>query len=295
MRAHPWVAMIYSLIPSMAIFGAVTRLTPWLVPALDLLVPKKMKEEVEGHARNTIQFVDRRLSTPSDKPDFINFILRDTKAGPSSMLENREIYATSAAIIVAGSETSATTLAGTIYLLLKHPDKLAKLIEEIRTGFNSEKDITSQAVAENRYLRAVLDEAQRIYPAVPKHNERVAPAEGCVVDGKFIPPGTLIGVTPYAAYRSERNFKDATSFVPERWLGDERYANDDRNVYWPFGHGPLNCMGINIAHMELRTILSRLIWNFDMELVPATGDWLDQTGFIVWHRHPLMVRLTKRQ
>jgi cytochrome P450 len=278
----------------MAIFGAVTRVAPWLLPAIDLIMPQRMKEEVEGHARNTIQSVDKRLSTPSHKPDFISYILRETKAGPSSMLENREIYATTAAIIIAGSETSATTLAGAVYLLLRHPDKLTKLMKEIRDGFDSETDITPQSVAKKQYLQAVLDETQRLYPAVPKHNERVVSAGGCMIDGKFIPPGILVGVTPYAAYHSERNFKDAKSFVPERWLGDEIYANDDREVYWPFGYGPMSCIGVNMAHMELRTILSRLIWNFDMELLPETGDWMDQTSFIVWHRHPLMVRLTKR-
>jgi cytochrome P450 len=295
MRAHPWVSMIYSLMPSMAIFGAMNRIAPWLIPALGLLVGKEMKEQVDGHVRNTIRFVDRRLATPNHKPDFVNYILRETKSGPSSMLENREIYSTSAAMIIAGSETSATALAGAVYLLLCNPDKLAILTEEIRHGFDSETDINSRTVAEKKYLRAVLDEVQRVYPAVPRHNERVIPEGGCVVDGKFVPPGSLIGVTPYAAYRSERNFRDAKSFVPERWLGDERYANDDREVFWPFGYGPLNCIGMNMAHMEMRMILSRLIWNFDIELLPETGHWLDQQASIIWHRRPLMVRLTKRE
>ncbi|KAI0137156.1 isotrichodermin C-15 hydroxylase [Xylariales sp. AK1849] len=277
MRAHPWVGMIYSLMPSMAIFGA------------------KIKEEVDGHVRSTIEFVDKRLGTPSHKPNFINYILRDTKAGPSSMLENREIYSTSASIVIAGSETRATSLAGTVYLLLKNPDKLTKLRDEIRNGSISEADINPRAVAEKKYLRAVLDEVQRVYPAVPNYAHRLVPEGGCVVDGKFIPPNTLIGVTPYAAYRSERNFTDAKSFVPERWLGHERYNGDDREAYWPFGFGPLNCIGMNMAHLEMRIILSKLIWNFDLELLPESGDWLDQEAIIIWHRRPLMVKLTKRR
>lgn len=295
MRAHPWVAMIYALMDSMAIFGAIMAIAPWLAPALNLLMPKKIKEEVDAHVHTTISFVDRRLTTQSSKPDFISYILRETKAGPSSMLENREIYATSASVVIAGSETSATSLSGAVYLLLKNPDKLAKLADEIRGRFPSEADINPRSTAELKYLRAVLDEVQRVYPAVPKHGERLVPEGGCVVDGKFIPPGIIVGITPYAAYHSESNFRDAGHFVPERWLGDEKYADDDRDMFWPFGFGPYNCMGTNMAQMEMRTILSRLVWNFDMELLPESDDWMDQKATIIWHRRPLMVRLRKRE
>ena len=56
-------------------------------------------------------------------------------------------------------------------------------------------------------------------------------------------PQTAVYVSQHATYHSERNFKDADSFVPERWLGDERYKDDNRIAVNPFSFGPRNCLG----------------------------------------------------
>ena len=55
-------------------------------------------------------------------------------------------------------------------------------------------------------------------------------------------------------------------FRPERWLGDEKYSNDNLNASLPFGTGPRVCIGRNLAGLEMRLILSHLLWSFDIEL-----------------------------
>lgn len=47
----------------------------------------------------------------------------------------------------------------------------------------------------------------------------------------------------YAAYRSQRNFKDPDAYIPDRWLGDPRFATDQRDVFHPFSFGHRNCIG----------------------------------------------------
>lgn len=56
-------------------------------------------------------------------------------------------------------------------------------------------------------------------------------------------PQTTVGVPHFAAYRSSYNFSRPTEFVPERWLGDEAFLNDKKDVFQPFNFGPRNCVG----------------------------------------------------
>jgi len=54
---------------------------------------------------------------------------------------------------------------------------------------------------------------------------------------------TAVYMSQHAAYHSTRNFAEPDSFIPERWLGDERFADDERAGFQPFSFGPRNCLG----------------------------------------------------
>ena len=54
---------------------------------------------------------------------------------------------------------------------------------------------------------------------------------------------TIVSVTQWAAYRSPDNFTLPNEFIPERWLGDPRFENDDKSALQPFHVGPRNCLG----------------------------------------------------
>ena len=90
-------------------------------------------------------------------------------------------------MIVAGSETTATLLSGATYLLLKHPEVLKKLTEEVRSTFKSEEEITLLSVNNLEYMLACLNETMRVYPPVPIGMPRVSPKGGAKVAGNFIP------------------------------------------------------------------------------------------------------------
>ena len=90
-------------------------------------------------------------------------------------------------------------------------------------------------------------------------------------------------------------------FAPERWLPaahplyDARYASDNRAGFRPFSSGPRDCVGKNLANGEMRLILARLLWNFDIELVEGQEDWAaKQRVFDVYEKGPLLVRLRRR-
>ena len=213
-----------------------------------------------------------------------------------------ELRENAAAIIFAGSETSATSLAGTIYYLLMNPTKMQTLVTHVRAAFASEQDITMQHVRERLpYQLAVINESLRLYPPAPIafSLNRVVPHEGASIAGNFVPGRTVVAVAPWAAFRSSRNFADPTAFVPERWLkGDEcpeRYRDDKRKVVQPFGAGPRGCIGKALAYAEMGLILARILWSFDLELCEEGKAWgPEKTNkvFLIWKHEPLMVRFT---
>lgn len=54
-------------------------------------------------------------------------------------------------------------------------------------------------------------------------------------------------------------------------------------------------MGKNLAYHEMRLIFAKLLWNFDIELCPESDNWTDQRIFILWEKHPLMVKFKPRK
>jgi cytochrome P450 len=99
------------------------------------------------------------------------------------------LQANSSSILIAGSETTATMLSGVTYLLLSNPDAMKKCVEEVRTSFKSEAEITLMSVNCLTYMLACLNEALRSYPPVPFGMPRQVPSGGAAVAGEFIPEG----------------------------------------------------------------------------------------------------------
>ena len=96
----------------------------------------------------------------------------------------------------------------------------------------------------------------------------------------------------YASNRLESNFHRPDEFLPQRWLGDAEFANDDRAVMQPSAVGPRNCIGRNLAYAEMRLVLAKVMFNFDLVLDEGkTGQWLDQKVYTLWQKRPLWVRL----
>lgn len=204
-----------------------------------------------------------------------------------------ELRQTCATLAIAGSETTATLLSGVTYLLSKNPEIYRKLVNEIRQAFNSEDQITITNVSGLKYESAVLEEALRIFPPAAGSACRFTPPEGHVISGQFVPGNTLVAVNQWSANHASSNFKDPYKFIPERWLGDSKYNDDKRKVVQPFSVGPRNCIGQNLAYAEMRVILARILWNFDIELCEESKDWMDRLRiYALWTKEPLMVKLT---
>jgi cytochrome P450 len=106
----------------------------------------------------------------------------------------------------------------------------------------------------------------------------------------------VVSVAQYSAYRSTRNFLYPNDYIPERWLGEPQFENDQRDVVQSFSLGKRDCIGRAMGYLEMRLILARIIYRFDMELDSGDESFAPekQKVFFFWSKPPLLVRLHDR-
>ncbi|TGO65481.1 hypothetical protein BCON_0002g00650 [Botryotinia convoluta] len=292
---NSWIANIFKGLRFARLFR-VMRAYPLVgMPILAMLAlfPGLQKAR-QRHIQYTQDKTARRLDTVTDRRDFMSYILRhnDEKG-----MTRAEIMKTTGTLIIAGSETTATLLSGALSHLLKNPSCMATLVQEIRSKFTESADMTFVKLANLRYLNACLQEAFRIYPPVPGVLPRRTQPGGIVINGYFIPEDVSVGVHQWSA--SATNFALPDRFLPERWLDDNisdpHFASDKRGVVQPSSVGPRNCLGQHLAMAEMRAILVRILWHFDINLCEESRNWDEQKVFILWEKPDLMVTVKARE
>lgn len=245
--------------------------------------------------------LDRRRadSSKDGRGDFMEALLRYSES--KSPIPDDQLAGNAMMLFMAGSETTATTLAGVTWYMLKNPETLKKATDEIRSTFKTEHDITFRSASTKLpYTLACLEEGLRLYPASPSALLRTV-LDTSTISGYVVPAGTHVGVHQMSTNRSPANFYKPHDFIPERWLPESTkdasspFFKDDREARQPFLVGPRNCIGKSLAISEMRQILVRILWNFDLELVDENEVWTDQRIFILWHKKPLMCRITTRE
>jgi cytochrome P450 len=230
-----------------------------------LIVPAKAADWRKIHLKNSHEKTKHRLASGDrDHADFLSQIHNNES---QKSLSETEIILNMALFISAGTDTTATTLTGWTYFVCTHPDVYSRLTTEIRGAFVVEDDIKWENIKKLRYLEATIHETLRLFPPSAASQQRIVPPGGATIDGYYVAAGKTVAVSPWAATHSELNFHQPDMFRPERWLGEnESFSNDHLNASLPFGTGPRVCIGKNLAYLEMRLILSHLLWNFDIEL-----------------------------
>jgi len=305
-RYHEWVARVFPGMKLVTWSLAVTSV-PGLGRVVSWLIPRKVVDEARRHMQAIVDMTDARsrvqLTNPPHQPDFMSHILPPLQLprGDESMtasLSTEELYLNSQLLCIAGSETTASLLAGAVYFLAlrenaRHRDRL---VAEVRDQFATAEDITPASIALRApFLCAVLNECLRLYPPGAINMPRTVPPGGAMIDGRYVPAGSVVGIAQFAAYRSATHWINPLKFAPERWLDGEqgKYAGDRKEVFKPFSHGPRSCIGQSLAVAECRLIVARLFWEFDVHVLPGQEDWVRQRTFLSWEKPPLMVHVRK--
>ncbi|CCO34899.1 Cytochrome P450 52A3 [Rhizoctonia solani AG-1 IB] len=156
-------------------------------------------------------------------------------------------------IMVAGRDTTASTLTFACYMLATNPHVLSKLRAEVLDHVGTSSNPTIENFKEMKYLRAVINEVLRVYPPVPLNQRECVNSTVFNSGGKqyFIPAGAaVIYSVLFMHTRKDLWGDDAEVFDPERWLDDryKKYVLPNPFIFLPFNAGPRICLGQQFAY-----------------------------------------------
>ena len=178
----------------------------------------------------------------AERGDVMSLLLqaRDEDGNPLSDQELRDELVT---LLVAGHETTATSLAWTLERLTRHPEVMAKLQDD----------------AGGEYLDAVIKESLRLRPVVPAVARRLA--EPVELGGHELPAGVFIVPSIYLTHRRPDIYPDPLAFKPQRFI-DSPPSNTE---YLPFGGGVRRCLGASFAQFEMKIVLGAILRHAKIE------------------------------
>lgn len=189
-KTHDWIASIQGNVKAIPIINVIRRFKlDWVIP---LIAPKKLLEMRQRNSKFTADKVDQRLRCDGNRGDLWDDVMGYSDKESGSGMTREEMISNASAIVVAGSETSATLLSGCTWLLLKNPDILRKLENHVRSSFTSESEIDLISVGKLDFMLAVLNEALRLYPPVPAQSNRIVTNGGAMIAGQFVPQGVSL-------------------------------------------------------------------------------------------------------
>ncbi|GME28827.1 putative benzoate 4-monooxygenase cytochrome P450 [Neofusicoccum parvum] len=293
---HPAIKGIHS---HMEILGIMSHL-PWLLNLLSR-VPGAAAPYAGffGWCAAEIKAKQRDWNPDQYPQDIVSWLLKafvenDAAASPSE----EALHEDSRVVIIAGSETTATTLATVLYYLAKYPAVLKKLQSKIDAAMPTAADWTYDKVKSITYIDDIIHESLRLKPALLTGGYRVTPPEGLQVDEQYIPGDTNVFVPVQLIHTDPRYWKQAEDFVPERFGERRDEMGTDGAPFIPFSLGAYSCPGKNLAILSLRLAVSRIAQQLNVSFAPGeTGERFDKEALDTFTTTlpPVMIQFSERK
>lgn len=270
---------------------------PFLIDPLVRIVPNKRRDQLNnffiGFIKNMIK--QREEQPPNERRhDFLQLMLdvRSTneyvgvenfdvvnhadEGGSSNatpkktqkrMLTEDEIMGQAFIFLLAGYETTSSTLAFAAYLLAIHQDCQEKLQREVDEFYARHDAPDYNNVQELQYLDMVISETLRMYP--PGFRFARDATKDWNVNGHFIPAGATIEIPAGYVHYDPEYWPEPEKFIPERFTTE---AKSQRHpfTYLPFGAGPRSCIAMRLALLEAKIAMIRAVQKFTFQTCPET-------------------------
>ena len=260
--------------------GALDRL-PFLTGArrfdtavrqLRALVDQLATERVNAHGSDSSDLLDLLLTQPMTRAELGDELV---------------------SLLVAGVETTGTTLAWTFHQLARHPAVERRVHQEIDQLIGT-GPVTTETLAGLEYTRRVLWEVLRLHPPLLFTRRSTTEVQ---LGGVTLPPGTEVVYSPYALHRDPDRYPDPDRFEPDRCPvgSDQRAGQRDPGGLSPFGHGAHRCLGDGFAVAELTVALVTIAarWRLRpadpgrvVRTVPAAVPYPDALPMVALRRRP---------
>ncbi len=232
--------------------------------------------------------VARRRRDGVRRDDIVSQLLdaRDRTSGEP--MGDRQLLDEIMTLIIAGHETTASSLNWFWYLMTGHPDAQARVAEEAAAGGPGAPSY--DALDAFPFIRRALDEALRLYPPGWLLTRRSL--EAATLGAYALPAGTDVLISPYLVQRHPDWWPEPDRFDPDRFL-PERNAARNRFVYLPFGLGPRACIGEHFAMVEMHAHVIMLARQFELSLVAGQAVAIEPQVNLRT-RHPLHMHVALR-
>jgi cytochrome P450/nitrite reductase/ring-hydroxylating ferredoxin subunit len=242
-----------------------------------------------AEARSRLETEPERARKPS------NFVEAMVLAGDENgePFSDEVIMSNLLTMLIAGEDTVAYTLAWAIHNLCDSPQWESEIRREADEVLGASIVASSHDTAGQLLCAgAVANETMRLRPVVPInfHDANVDTS----LNDYSVPKGTTVAPLMRPAAIDRSNFLDPLSFRPERWL-QESIRPHNVSAYMPFGSGPRMCPGRSLALLEMKTVLSMLYKNFDVDRVGESIDVSELFRGLTMSPEGLRVRLRSRR
>jgi cytochrome P450 len=186
------------------------------------------------------EIAEHRSRPDLEEREDILSMLMTAEFEDGSRMEDKELRDQLMTLLLAGHETTATALAWTFDLLLRHPAVLGRLRDELATG-------------DEDYLRATISESLRLRPVIPLAGRRLA--KELTADGLTLPAGTDVTPAIWLTHTRPDVYPEPFAFKPERFLEEP----PDTYAWIPFGGSVRRCIGATFAEFEMRVVLREVL------------------------------------
>ncbi|KAJ8573239.1 hypothetical protein K7X08_009750 [Anisodus acutangulus] len=237
------------------------------IRTVDAFVYKLIQRKTEQMSKP-----EANLSLRWKKEDILSRFLQITGTHPKFL---RDIILS---FIIAGKDTTATTLSWFIYVLCKYPHVQEKVAQEIKQAAVEKEDdatdimdfaanVSEDSLEKMQYLHAALTVTLRLYPAVPVDG-KFCFSDDTLPDGFSVNKGDMVSYQPYAMGRIKFIWgDDAEEYKPERWLdGDGFFRQESPFKFTAFQAGPRICLGKEFAYRQMKIFAAVLLRYFVFKL-----------------------------
>ncbi|XP_077491144.1 cytochrome P450 3A14-like [Amblyomma americanum] len=238
-------------------------------------------------SRETTKMIELRKNHPElRKPDILQNLLdaeieeealteavmksetKENADGPKKRLRAlspREVIMNATLLFMGGFETTSIAMCYLTFLLAKHQDVQDKLREEVKEAVGEQGELDYDTITKKlKYLVQVVEEGLRLYPPAVVATSRQA-EEDFEWNGMKFKAGTCVMAPTYQLHRDPRYWVDPDTFDPERFSA-ENESSIHKMAFQPFGVGPRHCVGFQMARMEIRYTLARLVQRYRVDL-----------------------------
>lgn len=257
---------------------------------MDNCLTERTEREEKGDGSNS----------SSPRHDFFHYLYHavDSKTGRPGYDSKDELYGEIESLVIAGADTTASSLAAMFFYLAqeqkKHGSKIQdRLAREVREAFPNLDDIKGGPclMQDCKYLRAFIQESLRMTPPVASEPSREVREGGIWVDGEYFPAGTKLSTGLYCLSYHPTYFPEPFRFRPERWIAREEGEEDDgsdrgdsadqvalaESAFCAFSTGPRGCPGKSLAWLEMMIVMAKVVHRFEV-VRPANGSVSKRVG-----------------